>query len=128
MAPPGSESYTDWVWCRGSNVHIANHRKGFTTLTKIESRIDNTGYLCSGDKPFTYEVRGVGDVELDVVVQENRMGPEAQKKVILRNVLYIPNTIYNVLGEPISKSQNREKGTSKQENLGFAIRELALRL
>lgn len=97
-------------------MHVANHRKWFTTLTKIKSRIDNTGCDCSGDEPFTHEVRGIGDVELDVVVQENRTGPKTQKKLILRNVLYIPNIICNVLGEPILKSHKREKGTSKQKS------------
>ncbi|CAK1356784.1 uncharacterized protein RHO25_009035 [Cercospora beticola] len=116
MAPSGPEYHTDWIWCRGSNVHIANHRNWFTSFKKIKSRIANPCCCEPGGEPSTFAVRGIGDVELNVVSCEKRTGPKSQKKLVLKDVLYAPDILCNVLGKPMLKTHYRDSRSSKKRS------------
>lgn len=116
MAPSGPAYHTDWLWCPSANVHIANNRKWFTTFKKIKSQVVNPHCHCSGGEFSTTEIDGIGDVELNVVTRENRTGPKSPTKLVLRNVLYAPNTKCNVLGNPILERYYREPSTSSKRS------------
>ncbi|KAM3425667.1 hypothetical protein BST61_g7610 [Cercospora zeina] len=98
MAPTGPEYRTDWVWSPNSNMHVANNRKWFTKLQKIGSHI--TSLYCSDQRS---DVHGIGDVEFDVKVNENLTRYKSRGKLVLKNVLYVPHSICNVIGGPIDK-------------------------
>lgn len=99
MAPTGPAYHVDWVWSNLSNVHVANNRAWFTTFTDFRSRIGSV--YQSG--PHETEVLGVGDVKLDVQTHDNQTGPGSHRTILLRDVLFVPTAVCNLLGRPILK-------------------------
>lgn len=101
MAPSGPAYNVDWVWSDNSNVHAANDRDWFQTYTPFQT------YLCGffSDTPEA-QVLGVSDAELETrrttSSAAHRYGRDA-RKVVLRDVLYVPNYPCNVLGAPIKQ-------------------------
>ena len=95
MAPTGPAYHTDWVFSNNSNVHVATHRDWFTTFTDFKSNTETGG-----------AVLGIGDVELDVKTHLKRKGSQAKRKIILREVLFIPTAACNILGNPVFKEYN----------------------
>lgn len=100
MAPTGCAYRTDWVWSNLSNVHVANNRAWFTTFTYFKSRISSATIPYG---PYKTEVLGVGDVELDVQTHHDRTGPGSYRTIVLRDVLFVPTAVCNILGRPILK-------------------------
>lgn len=97
MAATGSAYNTDWVFSNTSNVHVACHRDWFTSFTPFESRI-----TCRIWAHCQATVLGIGDVELKA---KTRPGPSRGRQdtnvIVLRDVLYVPNVVCNILGHPI---------------------------
>lgn len=100
MAPAAPAYNVDWIFSTSSNVHVANDRDWFTTYTAFPTRV---GTYING---AGVEVLGIGDVELEVrkVVGEAARKRRGRKTstIILRDVLYAPGYICNVVGSPIS--------------------------
>lgn len=94
MTHTGSDYQVDWLWISKADAHVANHRDWFTTFKPIKSYIGDT---YRGEN----EVLGIGDVELSVKVRENRTGPKSKRILLLKDVLYVPKMICNILGGPI---------------------------
>ncbi|KAK3686803.1 hypothetical protein LTR37_019436 [Vermiconidia calcicola] len=90
MAPHGEACHTDWIFSNNSNVHVANHRDWFTTFTDWRST------TTAGS-----EVLRIGDVELDVKISATRKGSSSNRRLILRDVLFVPSSVCNILGGPI---------------------------
>ncbi|KAL7957978.1 hypothetical protein V8C34DRAFT_284055 [Trichoderma compactum] len=108
----------DWIFSSGSNVHICNDRRWFTELTPFKSAA--SGVLSS--KPMAVE--GVGIVNLPVKRDPNRRGPQAHHVLRLTNVLYTPDSGFNILGSPLIKlvprismsPTTKSKGSLADEN------------
>ena len=96
---PNDPAYNiDWVFSNNSNVHVANNRGWFKTFTPFQSSVGPAVPL----RPVTMmDVEGVGDIELTVKTHPNRNGRNAQGALLLRDVLYAPSAVCNILGMPI---------------------------
>ena len=111
MAPKGKDYDTDWICSSSSNVHVATHRDWFTSFTAFTSTIT------SGSK--TYALEGVGDVTLDVRRMVGAAAKAAKNKamvnstIILRDVLYVPTFLCNVIGEPVKQDYSVSVGVDK---------------
>ena len=109
--PPRELAYNvDWIWSFDSNVHIANHRDWFTTLTSFESQVGST------HNDLSYHVEGVGDVELEVrkiVGSTKRATGSKNSKILLRDVLYVPSFACNVMGNPVREDYDVSIGAER---------------
>ncbi|CAK1356793.1 hypothetical protein CB0940_11999 [Cercospora beticola] len=119
MAPTGSDYQVDWLWISKADAHVANHRDWFTTFKPIKSYIGDT---YRGEN----EVLGIGDVELSVKVRENRTGPKSKRTLVLKDVLYVPKMICNIIGRPIldeydvNTDSDKKRGELRHKATGAA--------
>ena len=96
---------TDWVFSWNSNVHVANHRGWFTSYTAFPTTLGaGVAFAPSGNGSGTGpKVHGIGDVELPTVTHRPDTDKDHHATVILRNVLYAPKCVCNIIGSPILK-------------------------
>ncbi|KAK2072015.1 hypothetical protein P8C59_006393 [Phyllachora maydis] len=81
--------YNSWLYDTGSTDHISNSKERFTTFTP------NTGQLRpinTGNGPVS--PAGIGSVTLEVL---SRKAPPTYTKLVLDNVLYLPNIDINIV-------------------------------
>ncbi|KAK2072796.1 hypothetical protein P8C59_007130 [Phyllachora maydis] len=81
--------YNSWLYNTGSTDHISNSKERFTTFTP------NTGQLCpinTGNGPVS--PAGIGSIILEVL---SRKAPPTYTKLVLDNVLYLPNININIV-------------------------------
>ncbi|KAK2069085.1 hypothetical protein P8C59_003692 [Phyllachora maydis] len=81
--------YNSWLYNTGSTDHISNSKERFTTLTP------NTGQLRpinTGNGPVS--PAGIGSIRLEVL---SRKAPPTYTKLVLDNVLYLPNIDINII-------------------------------
>lgn len=104
MPPPKPAYDVDWVVSSSSNVHVANHLDWFTSYTPFSTTfnsgiggIDNGGDIC---------VAGIGDVQLPTKTHPTRSGTAYQSYLILRDVLYAPGILCNIIGSPFLTDYN----------------------
>lgn len=94
--PPSKPAYNiDWIFSNNSDVHIANHRDWFVSYEPFATAF-NAG-LTFGAVP----VLGIGDVELPTKTHPTRNGAAHQGTILLREVLYAPSVLRNILGNPL---------------------------
>ncbi|KAK2070709.1 hypothetical protein P8C59_005184 [Phyllachora maydis] len=80
--------YNSWLYNTGSTDYISNSKERFTTFTP------NTGQLRpinTGNSPVS--PAGIGSITLEVL---SRKAPPAYTKLVLDNVLYLPNININI--------------------------------
>ncbi|KAK2073051.1 hypothetical protein P8C59_007360 [Phyllachora maydis] len=81
--------YNSWPYNTGSTDHISNSKERFTTFTP------NTGQLRpinTGNGPAS--PAGIGSITLEVL---SRKAPPTYTKLVLDNVLYLPNIDINII-------------------------------
>ncbi|KAK2071795.1 hypothetical protein P8C59_006190 [Phyllachora maydis] len=81
--------YNSWLYNTGSTDHISNSKERFTTFTP------NTGQLrpiYTGNGPVS--PAGIGSITLEVL---SRKAPPTYTKLVLDNVLYLPNIDINIV-------------------------------
>ncbi|KAK2074395.1 hypothetical protein P8C59_008603 [Phyllachora maydis] len=81
--------YNSWLYDTGSMDHISNSKERFTTFTP------NTGQLRpinTGNGPVS--PAGIGSITLEVL---SRKAPPTYTKLVLDNVLYLPNIDINIV-------------------------------
>ncbi|KAK2069333.1 hypothetical protein P8C59_003924 [Phyllachora maydis] len=81
--------YNSWLYDTGSTDHISNSKERFTTFTP------NTGQLRpinTGNSPIS--PAGIGSITLEVL---SRKAPPPYTKLVLDNVLYLPNIDINII-------------------------------
>ncbi|KAK2071803.1 hypothetical protein P8C59_006198 [Phyllachora maydis] len=81
--------YNSWLYDTGSTDHISNSKERFTTFTP------NTGQLRpinTGNSPVS--PAGIGSIILEVL---SRKAPPTYTKLVLDNVLYLPNIDINIV-------------------------------
>ncbi|KAK2067687.1 hypothetical protein P8C59_001401 [Phyllachora maydis] len=81
--------YNSWLYDTGSTDHISNSKERFTTFTP------NTGQLRpinTGNGPVS--LAGIGSITLEVL---SRKAPPTYTKLVLDNVLYLPNIDINIV-------------------------------
>ncbi|KAK2067183.1 hypothetical protein P8C59_000942 [Phyllachora maydis] len=81
--------YNSWLYDTGSTDHISNSKERFTTFTP------NTGQLRpinTGNSPVS--PAGIGSITLEVL---SRKAPPTYTKLVLDNVLYLPNIDINII-------------------------------
>ncbi|KAK2073963.1 hypothetical protein P8C59_008200 [Phyllachora maydis] len=81
--------YNSWLYNTGSTDHISNSKERFTTFTP------NTGQLRpinTGNSPIS--PAGIGSITLEVL---SRKAPPTYTKLVLDNVLYLPNIDINIV-------------------------------
>ncbi|KAK2075445.1 hypothetical protein P8C59_009573 [Phyllachora maydis] len=81
--------YNSWLYDTGSIDHISNSKERFTTFTP------NTGQLRpinTGNGPVS--PAGIGSITLEVL---SRKAPPTYTKLVLDNVLYLPNIDINII-------------------------------
>ncbi|KAK2066523.1 hypothetical protein P8C59_000332 [Phyllachora maydis] len=81
--------YNSWLYDTGSTDHISNSKERFTTFTP------NTGQLRpinTGNGPIS--LAGIGSITLEVL---SRKAPPTYTKLVLDNVLYLPNININIV-------------------------------
>ncbi|KAK2068449.1 hypothetical protein P8C59_003085 [Phyllachora maydis] len=81
--------YNSWLYDTGSIDHISNSKERFTTFTP------NTGQLRpinTGNSPVS--LAGIGSITLEVL---SRKAPPTYTKLVLDNVLYLPNININIV-------------------------------
>ncbi|KAK2069237.1 hypothetical protein P8C59_003834 [Phyllachora maydis] len=81
--------YNSWLYNMGSTDHISNSKEQFTTFTP------NTGQLRpinTGNGPVS--PAGIGSITLEVL---SRKAPPTYTKLVLDNVLYLPNIDINIV-------------------------------
>ncbi|KAK2066264.1 hypothetical protein P8C59_000095 [Phyllachora maydis] len=81
--------YNSWLYDTGSTDHISNSKERFTTFTP------NTGQLrpiITGNGPVS--PAGIGSITLEVL---SRKAPPTYTKLVLDNVLYLPNIDINIV-------------------------------
>ncbi|KAK2075437.1 hypothetical protein P8C59_009565 [Phyllachora maydis] len=81
--------YNSWLYDTGSTDHISNSKERFTTFTP------NTGQLRpinTGNSPVS--PAGIGSITLEVL---SRKAPPTYTKLVLDNVLYLPNININII-------------------------------
>ncbi|KAJ4343989.1 hypothetical protein N0V95_006474 [Ascochyta clinopodiicola] len=111
MPPSGPAYNVDWVWSFDSNTNVATHRDWFTTFTPFTSQITST------HNKTTYAVEGIGSVEIEVRriignAAKRNVGPK-NSRVILRNVLYVPDFICNVMGNTVREDYTISIGAER---------------
>ncbi|KAK2069752.1 hypothetical protein P8C59_004306 [Phyllachora maydis] len=81
--------YNSWLYDTGSTDHISNSKERFTTFTP------NTGQLRpinTGNGPIS--PAGISSITLEVL---SRKAPPTYTKLVLDNVLYLPNIDINII-------------------------------
>ncbi|KAK2071028.1 hypothetical protein P8C59_005485 [Phyllachora maydis] len=81
--------YNSWLYDTGSTDHISNSKERFTTFTP------NIGQLCpinTGNGPVS--PANIGSITLEVL---SRKAPPTYTKLVLDNVLYLPNIDINIV-------------------------------
>ncbi|KAK2070893.1 hypothetical protein P8C59_005355 [Phyllachora maydis] len=81
--------YNSWLYNTGSTDHISNSKERFTTFTP------NTGQLRpinTGNSPIS--PASIGSITLEVL---SRKAPPTYTKLVLDNVLYLPNIDINIV-------------------------------
>ncbi|KAK2069310.1 hypothetical protein P8C59_003901 [Phyllachora maydis] len=81
--------YNSWLYDTGSTDHISNSKERFTTFTP------NTGQLRpinTGNSPIS--PASIGSITLEVL---SRKAPPTYTKLVLDNVLYLPNIDINIV-------------------------------
>ncbi|KAK2068178.1 hypothetical protein P8C59_002835 [Phyllachora maydis] len=81
--------YNSWLYDTGSTDHISNSKERFTTFTP------NTGQLRpinTGNSPVS--PASIGSITLEVL---SRKAPPTYTKLVLDNVLYLPNININIV-------------------------------
>ncbi|KAK2067176.1 hypothetical protein P8C59_000935 [Phyllachora maydis] len=81
--------YNSWLYNTGSTDHISNSKERFTAFTP------NTGQLRpinTGNSPVS--PAGIGSITLEVL---SRKAPPTYTKLVLDNVLYLPNIDINIV-------------------------------
>ncbi|KAH6632911.1 hypothetical protein C7974DRAFT_162144 [Boeremia exigua] len=111
MPPSGAAYNVDWVWSFDSMTHVATDRDWFTTFTPLASQVTST------HNNTTYTVEGIGSVEIEVRrivgnAAKRNVGPK-NSKIVLRNVLYVPNFICNVMGNPVREDYDISIGAER---------------
>ncbi|KAK2068781.1 hypothetical protein P8C59_003402 [Phyllachora maydis] len=82
--------YNSWLYNTGSIDHISNSKEQFTTFTP------NTGQLRpinTGNSPIS--PASIGSIILEVL---SKKAPPTYTKLVLDNVLYLPNIDINIIG------------------------------
>ncbi|KAL8927868.1 MAG: hypothetical protein Q9172_001168 [Xanthocarpia lactea] len=99
MPPPKPAYDVDWVFA-SSDVHVANHRDWFISYTPFTTTLDSPygGIFGAG-----VEVAGIGDVELPTKTHPTKTGTAHQGTIILRDVLYAPKVVCNIIGMHLSQ-------------------------
>lgn len=92
MAPQGDAYHIDWICSNSSDVHVANNKAWFTTITDFKTKLDDVHYGPSRGA----DVLGIGDVELEVVKSVTPGGKKTFRTLVLRDVLYAPTNITNI--------------------------------
>ncbi|KAL8938401.1 MAG: hypothetical protein Q9216_003918 [Gyalolechia sp. 2 TL-2023] len=96
--PPSKPAYdVDWIFSNNSDVHVANHRDWFISYEPFVTTFDS-GF--SNDAGV--QVLGIGNVELPTKTHPTRNGAAHQGTILLRDVLYAPSALCNILGNPMS--------------------------
>ncbi|KAK2072095.1 hypothetical protein P8C59_006471 [Phyllachora maydis] len=96
--------YNSWLYNTGSTDHISNSKERFTTFTP------NTGQLRpinTGNGPVS--PAGIGSIILEVL---SRKAPPIYTKLVLDNVLYLPNININIRNKivvEIPSNSNRKE-------------------
>ncbi|KAK2073065.1 hypothetical protein P8C59_007374 [Phyllachora maydis] len=81
--------YNSWLYNTGSTDHISNSKERFTTFTP------NTGQLCPiNTRNSPVSPAGIGSITLEVL---SRKAPPIYTKLVLDNVLYLPNININIV-------------------------------
>ncbi|TDZ31458.1 hypothetical protein C8034_v008339 [Colletotrichum sidae] len=111
MPPSGAAYNIDWLWSFDSNVHVATDREWFTDFTPLTSQISST------HSSTLFAVEGVGSVEIEVRrvignAAKRNVGPK-NSKVVLRNVLFVPGFICNVMGNPVREDYDISIGAER---------------
>ncbi|KAL8895103.1 MAG: hypothetical protein Q9207_008299 [Kuettlingeria erythrocarpa] len=119
MPPPKPAYDVDWLLSNNSDVHVATHRDWFTSFTPFSTQFDS-GLGCFFDRDAV-RVIGIGDIQLPTKTHPSRSGTAYQGYVILRDVLYAPDALCNIIGGPCFDDYNCTLGH------GFASGKLTAR-
>ncbi|KAK2066305.1 hypothetical protein P8C59_000134 [Phyllachora maydis] len=86
--PKDPALYNSWLYDTGSMDHISNSKERFTTFTP------NTGQLRPiNTRNSSVSLAGIGSIILEVL---SRKAPPTYTKLVLDNVLYLPNIDINI--------------------------------
>ncbi|KAK2068003.1 hypothetical protein P8C59_002677 [Phyllachora maydis] len=80
--------YNSWLYNTGSTDHISNSKERFTTFTP---NIGQLRPINTGNGPIS--LAGIGSITLEVLF---RKAPPTYTKLVLDNVLYLPNININI--------------------------------
>ncbi|KAK2068785.1 hypothetical protein P8C59_003406 [Phyllachora maydis] len=81
--------YNSWLYDTGSTDHISNSKERFTTFTP---NIGQLRPINTGNGPVS--PAGIGSITLEVL---SRKAPPTYTKLVLDNVLYLPNIDINII-------------------------------
>ncbi|KAK2070631.1 hypothetical protein P8C59_005108 [Phyllachora maydis] len=81
--------YNSWLYDTGSTDHISNSKERFTTFTP---NIGQLRPINTGNGPIS--PAGIGSITLEVL---SRKAPPTYTKLVLDNVLYLPNIDINIV-------------------------------
>ncbi|KAK2069730.1 hypothetical protein P8C59_004284 [Phyllachora maydis] len=81
--------YNSWLYNTGSTDHISNNKEQFTTFTP---NIGQLRPINTGNSPIS--PAGIGSITLEVL---SRKAPPTYTKLVLDNVLYLPNININIV-------------------------------
>ncbi|KAK2066390.1 hypothetical protein P8C59_000219 [Phyllachora maydis] len=81
--------YNSWLYNTGSTDHISNSKERFTTFTP---NIGQLRPINTGNGPVS--LAGIGSITLEVL---SRKAPPTYTKLVLDNVLYLPNININIV-------------------------------
>ncbi|KAK2070919.1 hypothetical protein P8C59_005380 [Phyllachora maydis] len=81
--------YNSWLYNTGSTDHISNSKERFTTFTP---NIGQLRPINTGNGPIS--PAGIGSITLEVL---SRKAPSTYTKLVLDNVLYLPNIDINIV-------------------------------
>ncbi|KAK2067387.1 hypothetical protein P8C59_001136 [Phyllachora maydis] len=81
--------YNSWLYDTGSTDHISNSKERFTTFTP---NIGQLRPINTGNGPVS--PAGIGSITLEVL---SRKAPPTYTKLVLDNVLYLPNIDINIV-------------------------------
>ncbi|KAK2066671.1 hypothetical protein P8C59_000465 [Phyllachora maydis] len=81
--------YNSWLYNTGSTDHISNSKERFTTFTP---NIGQLRPINTGNSPVS--PAGIGSITLEVL---SRKAPPTYTKLVLDNVLYLPNIDINIV-------------------------------
>lgn len=103
MASDSPQYHTPWVWSHNSNVHVANRKELFTSLTPFPTSLR---LRHQSSEPTNLHVVGIGDIELPTFLPrepgtDGENNANIQTTITLRNVCYVPNAPCNVIGSPV---------------------------